>query len=262
MAKKLTNRKKEKVVGNYLRQNPRCFFSINKNPYKEFETHDPARSRELDLIALKAIEVVKAKRQKRRKTWLSVTSCLMAVAIFMLVTTPGQALAKTVYGSISDLFNGYYIVEHESGDSINANQTDTMVVEVGEEITVKTLEEAKAYMPGIIYVDKEIAQLDEITIAQGEGVTIALSTYSYSGGYFSLQQQVFDDESMVSSLIPSDEDIYTKVVLFNDNIMYSTITPEGNYIGLSTWLGTEFQIVSDTLGSDDLETCISALRAD
>jgi hypothetical protein len=236
----------------------KALYDIPISKGTEKDDDNPESQQELNQIALKAIEFVETKRKTRSKIISSVAaSFAMIVLVFFVFTSPGQAFADTVYKTFTELFNGNMVVQHGDND-----QPAKVNLEVGTSISVQTVQEAANYFEqDFLYLTENNISLEEISIERMDGFTVALSKYKFMDDYIFIQQQFYDNKTMLNSIVPTEEENYQEIEMFNGINLYYAVTPENNYIGVATWDNIQLQIMAEGISEQDLKSFIQNIKA-
>jgi len=260
--------KKEKVVKDFFNNNPEFLDTLQKGqfgcPEQWLEDVDiPSITNDLNLkldhIGKTYIEKCEAQRKTSRKRFIGVAiSVALALTLFFTVTSPGQALAETMFRTVGQLFNGSLVILHDNSGQQIVEEEST---DIGSG-TFTSIEQAAAYANApLVYINDDHVIIDQIIVQELEGITIILTYYNLNNGNsFILQQQIFDDYTARTASTPVEEG-YSELCLFNDNTLYYTRTLEGNLVGIAEWSNTQIQITSDSMSENDFVSLFENLMS-
>lgn len=248
----------ENKLREYLQANPDIIESVKANDMDKLELSDVWK-REVEknstpekrILAHKMVTDAMrkvAKQRKRRRivfgTTFAIATCL---ALFLAVTSPGQALARGVITTIVNIFNGDVRIETEGLD------TDQSRIESLEYKEFTDVSEAVVYAEQqIIYADGTDATINKIGIEATDGIQTIISEYALPDGrIFVVFQRIYDLNDNVDFELDINEKSFEHS-LFNGQTMYCMTHEDNTYSGMATWDNIELTIVSNKIGWDEL----------
>lgn len=248
----------ENKLREYLKANPDIIESIKSNDMGKLELSE-AWKREVEknstpekrMLAHKmmteAIQKV-AKQRKRRRvvfgTTLIIAACL---ALFLGVTSPGQAFARDAIKTIVNIFNGDIRIETEGLDSVQSR-----IDELEYKEFINIAEAAEYAGQQLIYVERTEARINNIGVEATDGIHSIITEYSLPDDRtFIVFQRMYDlDDNVAFELNTNDK--YFEHSLFNGQAMYCMTHEDNTYSGMATWDNIELTIVSEKIGWDEL----------
>lgn len=248
----------ENKLREYLQANPDIIESVKANDMDKLELSDVWK-REVEknstpekrILAHKMVTDAMrkvAKQRKRRRIVFGTTFAIAAcLALFLAITSPGQALARGVITTIVNIFNGDVRIETEGLD------TDQSRIEILEYKEFTDVSEAVTYAgQQIIYVDGTDATINKIGIEATDGIQTIISEYALPDGrIFVVFQRIYDLNDNVDFELDINEKSFEHS-LFNGQTMYCMTHEDNTYSGMATWDNIELTIVSDKIGWDEL----------
>jgi hypothetical protein len=254
----------ENRLRKYLKANPDIIESIKANDMDRLNLPDAWKQEveknntpEKQALAQKMINDAMrkvAKQRKRRRvvfgTTIAIAACL---ALFLGVTSPGQALARGVITTIVNIFNGNVRIET---DGLDTNQSRIDDLEYKEFIDVS---EAAIYAgQQLIYVDGTDATINKISVEAVDGIQSIITEYALPDGrIFIVFQRIYDLNDNIAFELNTNDN-YFEHSLFNVQVMYCMTHEDNTYSGMATWDNIELNIVSEKIGWDELINYVDA----
>lgn len=255
---KITDKDFENILREYFKANADAVDAFNENDMDKLELSDVWK-REVEknstpekrILAHKMVTDAMRKvatQRKRRKVVLGTTFAIATcLALFLAVTTPGQALARGVITTIVNIFNGDVRIETEGLD------TDQSRIESLEYKEFTDVSEAAVYAgQQLIYVDGADATINRISVEATDGIQSTITEYALPDGrIFIVFQRIYDlNDNIVFERNTSEK--YFEHSLFNEQSMFCITHDDNTYSGMSTWDNIELTIVSEKIGWDEL----------
>lgn len=264
MVNKMKHDAFENKLRKYLQANPDVIESVKTNNIDNLELSDswkrevkkngtPEKSMLAHRMITAAIQQV-AKQRKRRRVVFGTTIAIAAcIALFLGVTSPGQALARGVITTIVNIFNGNVRIET---DGLDTNQSRIDDLEYKEFIDVS---EAAIYAgQQLIYVDGTDATINRISVEAVDDIQSIITEYALPDGrIFIVFQRIYDLNDNIAFELNTNDN-YFEYSLFNVQVMYCMTHEDNTYSGMATWDNIELNIVSEKIGWDELINYVDA----
>ncbi len=248
----------ENKLRKYLQANPDIIESVKANDMDKLELSDVWK-REVEknstpekrIFAHKmvndAMRKVAKQRKSRRIVFGSTFAIATCLALFLAVTSPGQALARGVITTIVNIFNGDVRIETEGLD------TDQSRIGSLEYKEFTDVAEAAVYAgPQLIYVNGADATINRISVEATDGIQSIMTEYALPDGrIFIVFQRIYDlNDNIVFERNTNEK--YFEHSLFNGQAMFCITHDDNTYSGMSTWDNIELTIISEKIGWDEL----------
>ena len=230
----------ENKLRKYLQANSDVIESVKANNIDKLELSDAWKraveknnTPEKGMLAYKmisdAIQKVEKQRKKRRVVFGTTIAIAACLALFLGVTSPGQALARGVITTIVNIFNGNVRIETNGFDT---NQSRIDDLEYKEFIDIS--EAAQYSGQQLIYLSGTDATINIISVEALDGIqTITTEYYLPDGRTFFIFQGIHDLNEDISFELGANE--YFEHSIFNGQTMYCITNEDNTYCGMATW---------------------------
>ena len=257
---------KEKEIKEYFYNNPELLEKLQREQFgcsaqwikdADIPPISAGLENKLNQIGTKQIYDYQNRIKKSRKRFFAVAvPVTLALVLFFTVTTPGKALAETMFRTVGQLFDGAMVIRHDDSSSqIVQEDTSTLGTD-----TFSSIEQAAAYVDNpLAYINDNHVKINQIVVQDLEGVAIILTYYKYDDkNSLILQQQVFKDRTARTASTPVESD-FSEYSILNDYKLFYTNTLEGNLIAVAEWDNTQIQISSDNMSENDFINLFQSL---